>query len=131
MTSPIQRVEGKAMAKTAEEANNVVAIKEKKLAYLVNCREISNAVQTFFFAKPCKCFFFKIITFFTFLCSNSTRSCAVCVSSLAEPEQGGGVSCFLSVSLSFDLAEHWEMRAEPTQYYTPWTRGHGPFLKEL
>lgn len=49
MTSPIQRVEGKAMAKTAEEANNAVAIKEKKLAYLVNCREISNAAQTFFF----------------------------------------------------------------------------------
>lgn len=79
----------------------------------------------FFLLNPAKVFFF----FLTFLCSKSTRSCAVCVSSLAELEQGGGVSGFLSVSLSFDLAEHWEMRAEPTQYYTPWTRGHGPFLK--
>lgn len=64
MTSPTQRVEVKVMAKTAEEADNVIVTKEKKLACLVNYREISNAAQTFFFffllnpAKVFKFFFF-------------------------------------------------------------------------
>lgn len=67
----------------------------------------------------------KGFVFLTFLCSSS----AVCISSLAKLEQGGVGSCFLLVSLSFDLAEHSEMRAEPTQYCTPWMLGHSPSMK--
>lgn len=106
MTSFIQQVELKAMTKIEEEANIM-----------------SNNIKKTIFGRvflPSNGF-----VFLTFLCS----SCAVCISSLAELEQGGGGSCFLLVSLSFDLAEHSEMRTEPTQYCTPWMLGHSPFVK--
>lgn len=56
----------KVMAKTAEEANHFHCYKgKKKLGYLVNCREISNAAQTFFFLlNPAKFFFFFLIIVF-------------------------------------------------------------------
>lgn len=50
--------------------------------------------------------------------------CSLCFI-ISRAAEGRGVSCFLSVSLSFDLAEHSGMRTEPTQHYTLWTQRHG------
>lgn len=73
-------------------------------------------------------FFTKLRVFLMFFFVNYIKLCSLYFI-ISRTAEGQGVSCFLSVSLSFDWAGHSGMRRGPTPYYTLGTRCHGPFAQ--